>query len=419
MRFIPWAIALLASTGAGALACGALVARRRVIVAYLAGTGLTMVVTVMAWGTVWSEAHRPDTVIAVAAISLGTFVGGYALGASLLGSVTSRAPATLTLLPGSGAVTGGVHVVLLSDEEPKEYDPAAVTAGLARYEDGDVDLPPEVARPLVYASERSRYHVAGGSPARGVVRAVAASLETVMKADDEADDVTVAFCVGEPSLASAVSGIIARGGRRIVVAPLAPAWSPAFSEAMHTVPLPTVVAAGASLETARPLWSSQHVSAMIAQRAVSTLGGDRSTDGIVLLSEGDPWEHTKDHEEYREQMTFLIQRVRAELVQAGVSANRIKRAWLWLEEPDVAESIRHLVAVGARNIALVPVTFPTETISTLTDVRYAAEQAAADTGASVNVIAPWGNDPAVVEALKESVEATLDEPDESDESERA
>lgn len=406
MRFIPWAIALIASTGAGALVCRALIVRRRIIVACLGGAALASVAAVVAWGAVWNQAHRPDTVIAVAAISMGTFVGGYALGASLIGSLSGRTQAPLMLVP--GPEIGGVHVVLLADEEPESYDPAAVTAGLARYEDGDIDLPPDVARPLVYASERSRYHVAGGSPGRGVVRAVAASLETALHVRDVASDVTAAFCMGEPSLATAVSDIVSRGGRHIIVAPLAPAWSPAFSEAVHTVPLPSLAGAGVSLETARPLWSSPHMSAMIAQRAVSSLGGDRSTDGVVLLSEGDPWEHTKNHEEYREQMTFLIQRVRAELVQAGVSSNRIKRAWLWLEEPDVAEAIRHLVAVGARNIALVPVTFPTETISTLTDVRYAAERAITDTGAAVTVIAPWGNDPAVVQALKDSVEAALD-----------
>lgn len=413
MRFIPWAFALAASTAAGALVCRSLVVRRRLIVLQLAGAALAIGAAAASWGAVWNGAHRPDTFIAVIAISAGAFVGGYALGASLVGSLPAghRRP-LVTLNP--GAETAGISVVLLSDEEPEQYDPAAVTAGLARYEGGDIDLPPEAARPLVYASERSRYHVTGGSPARGAVRAVAASLETALQAGHPGAQVTAAFCMGEPSLTGAVSAIVASGGRRIVVAPMAPAWSPAFSQAMHDVPVPALTAAGISLETARPLWSSPHMSAMIAQRAVSSLGGDRSTDGVVLLSEGDPWEHARDQEDYREQLTFLIQRVRAELVHAGVSPNRIKRAWLWLEEPDVAEAIRHLVAVGARNIALVPVTFPTETISTLTDVRYAAERAVADTGAAVTVIAPWGNDPAVVEALKESVEAALEGLDETD-----
>ena len=405
MLFVPWAIALVASVGAGAFVCRALVARRGRIVLHLGLAALAMGVTVASWLAVWNAGNRPDTLIAVVAISCGAAAGGFALGAAMLGTMSRRPAGPVVFAP--GPAVSGLHVVLVSDEEPERYDPAAVTAGLARYEDGDIDLPPEIARPLIYASERSRYHLTGGSPARGAVRAVAASLGSVLRSSGVAEDVSVGFCVGGPYLANVVAGIVAAGGRRIVVAPLAPAWSPAFSEAMDAIPVPALAAQGVRIEVARPLWSSPQISAMVAQRVVSSLGGDRSTDGVVLLSEGDPWEHTRANEEYREQLTFLIQRVRAELVHAGVASDRIKRAWLWLDEPDVAEAIRHLAAVGARNIALVPVTFPTETISTLTDVRFAAERAIADTGASVTVIAPWGNDPAVVAALTDTIEAAL------------
>jgi sirohydrochlorin ferrochelatase len=128
---------------------------------------------------------------------------------------------------------------------------------------------------------------------------------------------------------------------------------------------------------------------------------------VVLLSEGDPWEAARAHESYREQLTYLVQRVRAELIDAGVSPERIRRAYLWLEEPDIAEAVRHLSAVGARTIALVPVTFPSETLATRIDIGQAAERAFAETGASVSVIAPWGNDPAVIQALCEEIAGAM------------
>jgi protoheme ferro-lyase len=146
---------------------------------------------------------------------------------------------------------------------------------------------------------------------------------------------------------------------------------------------------------------------MIAERALASLPADRSAAGIVLFSEGDPWEHARANETYREQMTFLIQRVRAELIAAGVPAERIKRAYLWLEDPDIGEAVRHLAAIGAGHVVLVPVTFPAETIATMIDARYAAERSMAETGAEVSLIAPWGNDPAVVDAMSEAVEEAL------------
>jgi len=65
--------------------------------------------------------------------------------------------------------------------------------------------------------------------------------------------------------------------------------------------------------------------------------------------------------------------------------------------------VRHLAAVGARRIALVPVSFPAETIATLVDLHFAAERGAEETGASVVVLGAWGDDPAVVEALHAGV----------------
>jgi protoheme ferro-lyase len=406
VRFDLWVTSLVASVVAGALICRALVARRRSIAPLLVAAAASLVVAVLAADGIWEAARRVDSLIASIAICLGSVAGGYALGAASL-SLGTRRPRNRNPSMVFGPATTERHVVLLADEEPEAYDPRAVRAVLERYENGEIELPPEVARPFIYASERSRYAVVGGSPARGTVRAVAAALETRLVADGYAEHVSVAFCLGGPTLEDAVSAIVSRGGRRIVVAPIAPAWSRAFGQALDALPASELGAAGVSVVRADPLWASAHLSRMLAQRVVSRLGADRSDDGVVLVSEGDPWEHTRSEGTYREQLTFFIQRVRAELVEAGIAPGRIRRGWLWGEDPDLAEATRHLIAVGARDVVFVPVTFPAETIATLTDIRYVAERAAGDTGAKVSVVEPWGNDPAVVEALTDSVVAAL------------
>jgi protoheme ferro-lyase len=409
VQFVWWATALIASIAAGAAVCAALVSRRRWIPAWLVAAAAALTITATACRVILQLSERADAIIAAVAISLGGCAGGFALGAASVTALTSRRKRTVQLE--FGPERGGTDVVLLSDEEPGEYDPAAVTAALARYDDGEIDLPPEVARPLVYASERARYRSVGGSPARGTVLAMADRLAKVLGADGTTDRVSAAFTVGSPSLDEVVARVVSEGGRRVVVVPLAAAWSPAFAASFEGLPRQALTAHGVRLETAEPLWSSPHLSAMVAQRALASLGGDRSTDGVVLLSEGDPWEHARAHETYREQLTFFVQRVRADMIAAGVAADRIRRAYLWLEEPDIAEAVRHLTAIGARTIVLVPATFPAETVATLVDIRYAAERAAADTGVAVTMIAPWGDDPAVAEALRDSVVAAMDRSD--------
>lgn len=405
--FLPWAVALVASVAAGVCVCAALVARRRLTAVLVVLGAAFMLVTVIACRTILASTGRLDAVVASMALSIAAAGGGYALAAAVLGTLRPPQPSTRPIRV--APAVPGVHVVLLSDEEPEEYDPALVRAGLARYGDSDIDLPPEFARPLIYASERSRYQRMGGSPARASVRAVADSLQARLREEGLAEDVTEAFCVGEPSLHTAIQRVTAAGGRQIVIAPLSAACSRAFTVVRDALPLQALAADGVSIESAQPLWASTDISAMLARRVLDSLGTDRADDGVVLVSEGDPWEHARQHAEYREQLTFLIQRVRAELIRSGVATERIRRAWLWFETPDVAEAVHHLAAVGARNVVLLPVTFPAQTISTMVDLNHAAEQSTADTGAAVTVIAPWGDDPAVIDALTESVREALEE----------
>jgi protoheme ferro-lyase len=370
-------------------------------------TGVSLALAGYCLVVIWTGDQRLDLIIAAIALSLAAAACGYALVAEVLPLAAARPRRPGPLVAGAGIF--GVHVVVISDEEPEEYDPRAVTIELARYAGGDVDLPPLVGRHFIYASERARYHQAGGSPARATVRAVAAALEDRLRSEDLSPEVSVsaAFCSEGPTLAVEVSRIVALGGRRILVAPLGVAWSHAFTEAVESVPNGALIASGAVIETTEPLWASSHLSAMLARRVLAAVGDDRSQVGVILVSEGDSREHAASDGAYRDQLTFFIQRVRAELIESGIPADMIRRAALWLGEPDVGDAARHLAAVGARAMVLVPVASPSESIVTLIDVPYLAERAQADTGAVVTVVKPWGEDPAVIEALRDCVVTAL------------
>ncbi|HEY5276957.1 MAG TPA: ferrochelatase [Coriobacteriia bacterium] len=403
MQFGPWALVLFASIASGAVACGLMVGRRTSFPILWSAEAVALALIVLAAGQIWAFTHRPDLSIASVAIAVGACAGGYALAAGVLATAPQRRahPIEWTFGPESP----GTHVVVLSDEEPETYDPGAVTSALARYVEGDIRLPPEVGRPLIYASERGRYRRAGGSAARATVREIAETLQERLRSDGAARSVSAAFCEGGPTLPDVVSGIVAAGGRHVIIVALSAAWSRAFTEAFDELPLGRLAAGGVTVQRAQPLWPSSRLIAMLAGRTLEALGDRRDDAGVILLSEGDSWEHARSQEDYREQLIFFVQRVRAELVEAGVPAGRIRRASLWLGEPDVTEAARHLAAVGAHRIVLVPASFAAESIATQTDLPYAAERAQADTGTVVTTVRPWGNDPAVIEALSDAVRA--------------
>ena len=381
--------------------CSALIVPSRWLTwSALAGFIVTAIVLVGCW-TVLTDTKRPDAAIASAFIAVGATMGGYALAAALVPAVTRSRVAT-PHKTSSPTADDGFAVVLLADAEPESYDPRMVTDALVRYDGADVPLPPEVARPVIYASERSRYRRAGGSPARATVHAVADALATRLARDGIAPEVRTAFCTGEPSLSGAVAELAAAGASKVVVACLTVARTRAFDSAIADA---SAGAAGVELEVTEPMWASPHIAAMVAQRALAAIAPDQEAGGVVLVSEGEPREQDYASPEATEQATFFAHRVRAALVDAGLANDRIRRAWLEWEEPDVSEATRHLAALGAHRVALVPVTFPTETIATLMDLRYAAERASEDTGTMVVSLKAWNDDPAVIEALSEAVRA--------------
>lgn len=407
MRFGPWAAVLAAGIAAGAVTCAAMVVRRRWLwAAGLAGT-CAVAAAVAAVASVWRGTGRADATIAAAFIAFGACIGGYALATSSVPLLTSPAPRPIRLSP-SPTPDARVRVVLLADEEPRDYDPAAVTEVLRRYDANEVPLPPEVARPLVYFSERSRYHQAFGSPARASVRDIAAALAARLRDEGVAEHVDVAFCDGGPSLPEVVAGLVAQGATRIVVAALTVAWTASFDRALTASDELGLSAAGIELEATDPMWASPHITAMLAQRALAALGGDFDAPGVVLVSEGEPELRDRADRTAAEQTTFFVQRVRSELIGAGFAQDHIRRAWLAWEEPEVTEAVRHLAAVGSRRVVLLPVTFPVETLATITDLRLAAERAADESEAVPTILPAWGDDPAVVETLREAVLAAIE-----------
>jgi protoheme ferro-lyase len=402
VQFAPWAAVLIAGIAGGVVTCAAMVVpRRRVPWAGLPGTAAIAVV-VLAAGAIWHATSRVDALIAFAFIAIGACGGGYALASSLVAALTRTRPSR-PRIPRTAATDDRISVVLLSDAEPERYDPSAVTAVLDRYESAEVPLPPDVARPLVYASERSRYHQAVASPAREAARATARALAARLETDAIAASVRVAFCNGAPSLSDVLADLASSGVHRVVVAGLTVAWTRAFATALSEATDSGVAAAGFHVEVTDPMWASPHIAEMAAQRALSALVGDPLAGGVVLLEEGEPWQWNREDPASEEQATFFAQRVRAELVEAGLAANRIRRAWLEWEEPDVSEATRHLAAVGATRIVLLPVTFPVETLATTLDLHAAAERAAEETGASTVVLRAWGDDPAVIQSLVEAI----------------
>ncbi|HEY5548308.1 MAG TPA: ferrochelatase [Coriobacteriia bacterium] len=396
MGFAPWEIVLIAGVAGGATTCAALVApRRRLVWIGLAGSAAAALLA-LGIGGVWRLTTRADATVVVGLVGLGASLGGYALCAALLPTLTRPRMVSPALV--TAPDDGTAHVILLADAEHDTYRPGDVTRALELYERLEVPMPPYLARPLVYASERSRYRRASGSPARRAVREVAAALATHPQ-DESPYAVETAFCNGGPSLAEVVAALAARGGRRIIVVAMTVARTRAFDSAIGDAQSLALSRAGIEMIVTDPLWASSGVASAAARRALAVFSGHGRENGVVLVAEGSPWQWDRQYPAATEQSTFFAQRLRAELIERGLPAERIRQAWLDWEQPDVPEAVRHLAALGATRIALVPVDLLVENLASAVDLPQAAEQAAFETAIRIEVVSPLGDDPALISAL--------------------
>ena len=401
MRFLPFAVALVSGTLAGAVTCAGFVVRRsRLAMAGVVATA-TAAILVAATAAVWSQSGRADTSIASLFIAIGALAGGYALAAELLPAVARHRP-THTVL-GSVAPNGSIGVLLLADAESEVYRASDVTRDMDTLERSDVPLPPHIARPFVYASERARYKTGEGSPARAAVHAVATALAARLRADGIADSVEVAFCTGASSAPEAATRLAAASGGHIVIAALTVAWTPAFDAAAAEIHALDPGRSHLAVETTEPLWASHALAVRAAERAFGAFGEAGIVDGVVLVTRGNPWQIDRLFPAAMEQSTYLSQRIRAELIESGLPAERIRQAWMEWEEPDVREAVRHLAALGASHVALVPVDLLFSTLATTVDLPMAAERACLESDVRVALVDPLGDDPAVIAALRKAV----------------
>jgi len=397
-----WAALLASGVVGGASLCAAFVVRTRHIWIAAATGVVSLLAIVASLAGIWHGAQRADAIVASIFIGLGACLGGFALASSLLPSVTWRAPSGSLREPARS--DGLSHLILLADAEPEDYEPAAISAAFADLEATDVPVPPDAARVLVYASERARYGQLGGSPARPTVRSLAIATSLLMRDTRFALPVRAAFCDGGPSLADEFAEAVSAGAARIVVALLGVAESRAFDLAARDAAPLVAAHAGLDVVYTAPLWSATEAAELVARRVVESLGDSPGADdGVVLVSQGQPWQWDRAYPTAGEHATYFCQRVRADLVTRGLREDRVRLAWLDWEEPGVTEVVRHLAALGCARIRVVPATMPFDTVSTLLDLRDSADQAAVDAEVSVEVLPAWGDDLSVARSLRERI----------------
>jgi protoheme ferro-lyase len=408
MTAAPWVGVLAGGVLAGAAICAALVLPRKRDLFAAAGAALFVALAGVSVVAVGRATGRPDAVIVSGFIATGAALGGFALCAALVPSMTRAHPGPAR--PQLGTDNGRVAIVLLADGEPEGYDPSALTTAFADLEATDVPVPPEAARTFVYLSEKTRYASVGTSPARAGARAAAATLAARLAVTHDDADVRTAWLDPPQRLDEIVAEAAAEGYRRIAVVPFGIADSLYLDRAKRSVDDLGLAADGVGVAYAAPLWSSSDVARAVVDGVLASVPApDRATTGVVLVGHGQPWQWDREYPSGSEHETYFAQRVRALLLEEDFGPELVRIGWLDWQDPGVVEAVRHLVAFGCQRVVVVPTAMPVETLGTLIDLRGSAEEAVLGTHVRLDVLPAWGNHPDVAAALERSARSAIAE----------
>jgi protoheme ferro-lyase len=401
-----FAILLASAVISGSATCLALVLGRSMLAPTISFAAAAFAVGSWSVYLVERVSGRTDSAIAAAFLGIAGFLGGFALAAAFVPMMTRpRRPPTAPDPP--VGPSGPPAFVVVADGRPERYDPSVMTETLDLLSDTEVPVPSDTIRVFAYLSERMRYRSAGLDPARHVVREVTQMTAEALRAVGVDGPVHEAWLHGTPRLADAVATAIANGSRGIVVVPLEVAETVRLARARTAAERLAPAHGPVHLAVCPPLWAEPRLVGMVADRVLAALPrGPRSTDGAVLVADGQPWQWDREHPASCEHETFFMQRVRQALVNAGMDESHVRTAWLDWQDPGVTEAVRHLAALGCERIVVCPATTPADNLETAVDLPAAVAQAGVDPGIRVEILHGWGADPVVAEVLASAAVTT-------------
>lgn len=407
MKALRWFLLVLLSVGTGVLAVMFLTVHPLRMSLSLVALTLVSVGLVLTLAVVF----RGSTLLVAVPLSLALFSAGYvATTRVVLNREDSRPVPEITRRKGDPGL-GHTAVVYFTHGEPETYDPTGWINQFKEFDEQEIPFVPLVARPFFLQQLRRKYLEVGKSDHRQMHAQMVKSLEEAYRVEgDTTTQFYISFLDDNPRPDAAVIQALNEGASRIVVSEVFLTISNHTAEGEELIEaLHVEQEYGVPVRFTGPLYDSEILQSMFVHRANAQRDGtDKSRVGILLVGHGQPDQWDVEWPTETEQEIGFREDVLALLAADGYREENMGLAWMEFKEPKPAEQVEAFAKNGAEKVLYFSAAISADAIHSQYDAPDLVHEAQVPTGFPLINLGAWNDDPIVIRAIKEKIDAQME-----------
>jgi protoheme ferro-lyase len=355
---------------------------------------------------------RGKTLLVAIPLVLVLFAVGYlVMTRSFLAREDPRPVPELTRAPGDPGL-GHTAVVYFTHGEPETYDPIGWINQFNEFDEQGIAFVPLAARPLFANQLRTKYLEVGRSDHRRMHIQMVNSLEEAFRAEgDMTTKFYYSFLDDNPRPDAAVIQALNEGASRIVVSEVFLTISNHTAEGEELIEALNVEERfGVPLIFTGPLYDSKALQSMFVQRANAHIGDTAKSEvGILLVGHGQPDEWDVEWATETEQEIGFREAVLELFENDGYHPENLGLAWMEFKEPEPAEKIEEWLGTGVKRVLYFSAAISADAMHSQWDIPALVNKSRVPEGYPLINLGAWNDDPIVIQAIKEKIDAKLGE----------
>jgi len=305
---------------------------------------------------------------------------------------------------------GHTAVVYFTHGEPETYDPIGWINQFNEFDEQGIPFVPLLIRPIFIYQLRKKYLQVGKSNHREMHGQMLRSLEQAYRAEgDTKTKFYLCFLDDDPRPDAAVIQALNEGASRIIVSEVFLTISNHTAEGKELIEELNLEEYDVPIAYTGPLYDSKTLQRMFVNRA-NAHNGDTSKDkvGVLLVGHGQPDEWDVEWPTETEQELSFRRGVLELFERDGYQRDNLSLAWMEFKEPRPAPKIEEFSRNGVEKVMYFSAAISADALHSQYDVPELVNQARVRDGFSLMNLGAWNDDPIVIQAIKEKIDARLD-----------